>query len=384
MKKTLIVLLTALMVVSLFISCGNDPFFHTVEFDSNGGTEVERQVVRNGEKATAPKNPTKDGTEFVDWYDGENVFDFDTAITKDYKLTAKWADGSGTNPGGSATTYTVTFKLGEGTGSGFDAQTVAEGGNAVKPVTNPKPNDVYKSFVYWTADGKNEFKFAETAITADTELTAVYRDSIVGDTGPAGGYIFYVNPDYVEGSSDTTRNWKYLEAAPSDLTITNADGTTSSKIIFGYNMMNNGTSYVSQICTTENTSDGATGENAAIGQGEYNTTKLAEKMSTAAVKNADKPMDTTSDYAARLCREYGKDMDYKDWFLPSLEELKLMYTNLYKKGIGSFTGRGDGETYYWSSSEYDSGSAWGLDFFNGVAKSHFRYESLRVRPCRAY
>ena len=65
MKKTLIVLLTALMVVSLFISCGSDPFFHYVEFDSNGGTAVERQTVRNGEKATEPKDPTKDGTEFV-------------------------------------------------------------------------------------------------------------------------------------------------------------------------------------------------------------------------------------------------------------------------------------------------------------------------------
>ena len=279
------------------------------------------------------------------------------------------------------TTYTVIFKLGEGTGTGFDAQTVTEGGKATKPAVNPKPNDVYKSFAYWTADGTNEFKFDETAVTSDIELTAVYRDSIVGDTGPAGGYIFYVNPNYDAESTDN--NWKYLEAAPSDLTIANADGTTSSKIIFGYNMMFDGSSYVSQICTTENTSDGATGENAAIGQGEYNTTKIVQKMSMA-VKNTSNPQGTTSDHAARLCSEYGKDTDYDDWFLPSLEELKLMYTNLYKKGIGSFTGRGDGETYYWSSSEYNSGSAWVLDFFNGGAKSHFRYESLRVRPCRAY
>lgn len=32
----------------------------------------------------------------------------------------------------------------------------------------------------------------------------------IGDTGPAGGLIFYINPNY------ETDGWRYLEAAPGD------------------------------------------------------------------------------------------------------------------------------------------------------------------------
>ena len=36
------------------------------------------------------------------------------------------------------------------------------------------------------------------------------REYAPGDTGPAGGLIFYVNPNYA------TDGWRYLEAAPFD------------------------------------------------------------------------------------------------------------------------------------------------------------------------
>ncbi len=36
------------------------------------------------------------------------------------------------------------------------------------------------------------------------------RDYAPGDVGPAGGYIFYVNPNFA------TDGWRYLEAAPFD------------------------------------------------------------------------------------------------------------------------------------------------------------------------
>ena len=277
MKKALIVLVTVLMTVSLFISCGNDPFFHYVEFDSNGGSSVERQIVRNGEKATEPKDPTKDGTEFVDWYDGENVFDFDTAITKDYKLTAVWADGSGS----SSTSHTVTFVLNGGTGTGCEEQTVAVGGKAVKPSTDPKlRNAVFK---FWSADGTNEFSF-DTVITADTTLTAIWKTTFeVGETGPSGGTIFYVNPDYEEGSSDTAKNWKYLEAAPVNL----------GKMKWG----SDGDAY--------NTDEG-------MGKGQSNTTKLVDALAT----------NTSLSFpAAKACADYSCGL-YDDWFLPSIEELK--------------------------------------------------------------
>ena len=36
------------------------------------------------------------------------------------------------------------------------------------------------------------------------------REYAPGDTGPAGGFIFFVNPNYA------TDGWRYLEAAPFD------------------------------------------------------------------------------------------------------------------------------------------------------------------------
>ena len=66
---------------------------HTVKFESNGGSAVEDQSVNDGEKATKPANPTREAYEFEGWYTDEalsNPFDFDTAITKDTTLYAKW------------------------------------------------------------------------------------------------------------------------------------------------------------------------------------------------------------------------------------------------------------------------------------------------------
>ena len=109
MKKALIVLVTVMMTVALLISCGKDPFFHYVDFDSDGGTSVERQIVFDGEKAVKPADPTKDGVKFVDWYDGDSVFDFNTAIKGDTVLKAKWSDSGTTPVTPGETTYTVTY-----------------------------------------------------------------------------------------------------------------------------------------------------------------------------------------------------------------------------------------------------------------------------------
>lgn len=63
---------------------------YTVTFDSNGGSAVDAQTVEYGQKATKPADPTKEGWRFLGWYDGEEEFDFDTAITENITLTAHW------------------------------------------------------------------------------------------------------------------------------------------------------------------------------------------------------------------------------------------------------------------------------------------------------
>ncbi|MCR4791013.1 MAG: InlB B-repeat-containing protein [Treponemataceae bacterium] len=71
---------------------------YTVTFNSNGGNTVEAQTVEEGKKATKPSNPTKTAIEtesyaFSAWYSDSaltKAFDFDTAITADITLYAKW------------------------------------------------------------------------------------------------------------------------------------------------------------------------------------------------------------------------------------------------------------------------------------------------------
>jgi Protein of unknown function (DUF1566) len=62
-------------------------------------------------------------------------------------------------------------------------------------------------------------------------------------------------------------------------------------------------------------------------------------------------------YAARICNEYTGG-NFGDWYLPSIYELNLMYQNITT--AGGFT-----STYYWSSSESGSSSAYVLNFGGG-------------------
>ena len=70
------------------------PTTHTITFNSNGGSNVAAINVNNGETATAPGVPQKDGFRFVEWCVDETLstpFDFNEPVTGDVLLYAKWA-----------------------------------------------------------------------------------------------------------------------------------------------------------------------------------------------------------------------------------------------------------------------------------------------------
>ena len=88
---------------------------YTVTYDSKGGTAVAEQKITSGEKTTAPTAPTRKGYTFNGWYsDAEykTKFDFNTAITKNITLYAKWE----------ANKYTIKFDANGGTGKMEDQQ----------------------------------------------------------------------------------------------------------------------------------------------------------------------------------------------------------------------------------------------------------------------
>ncbi len=64
----------------------------SVTFKSNGGSNVDNQVIDKGGNALQPTNPIRNGYEFVGWYDSsKNKFNFNTKINENLVLSAIWA-----------------------------------------------------------------------------------------------------------------------------------------------------------------------------------------------------------------------------------------------------------------------------------------------------
>ena len=102
----------------------------------------------------------------------------------------------------------------------------------------------------------------------------------------------------------------------------------------------------------------------AVGTGQANTISIVNTQGIGS-------------YAAQLCNDLVLN-GYSDWFLPSIDELGLMHTNLKLKGLGGFY------MDYWSSSE--NGSNCALVYAMG-AKSTFcldKKEKPNVRAVRAF
>ena len=190
-----------------------------------------------------------------------------------------------------------------------------------------------------------------TTVAATTTTVALACASgglcAVGDTGPGGGIVFYVHANGTFACGETlNQNCTYLEAAPfgDEVQRTWATGGNQSAAVSG--------------------ADGT-----AIGTGEQNTADIVAQSGNVAVTSA-----------AVYCRELVSG-GQSDWFLPSKDELNLMYTNLHSAStpLGGFsTGA------YWSSSEYVVNDAWLQVFFNGDRVYNFKYGTLYVRPVRAF
>jgi hypothetical protein len=145
-------------------------------------------------------------------------------------------------------------------------------------------------------------------------------DYKVGDTGPAGGIIFYDKGNDEDG-------WRYLEAAPKDI------GT--------------GSPWDANERTVKDTK-------IDVGAGKANTEALIQARIM----------------VSALIRQYSQG-GYNDWFLPSKDELDLMHYNLKLMGLGGFS-----DNWYWSSSESgDNNGAWALYFGNGVQVGKGYYSS---------
>ncbi len=118
---------------------------HTITYVYDNGQENKVDNIQDGQKATAPIEPTKEGYDFDGWYIEAVEYDFNNNVTGDITLTAKWT----------IKTYTVSFNV-----EGIEPQTINHGSNASQPVTPTKTG--YK-FGGWYKDSTCENAYDFTA-----------------------------------------------------------------------------------------------------------------------------------------------------------------------------------------------------------------------------
>ena len=143
---------------------------YTVTFNAYGGFPTpDEQHVKSGEKAVLPAEPTLKGHTFAFWYLGDDeenatAYDFDTPVTGDITLTAKW----------NINKYTVTFNSYGGTPVP-PAQEVEYGLTATKPDA-PTLKGYTFAFWYLGDDEQNATAYDfNTPVTENITLTAKWN-----------------------------------------------------------------------------------------------------------------------------------------------------------------------------------------------------------------
>ena len=168
----------------------------------------------------------------------------------------------------------------------------------------------------------------------EVEEGYVLGDFEIGDVGPAGGLIFYI--DEAEEFE-----WTFLEAAPEDLE--------------------------SVVWAAKFSVTGVIDQD--IGSGSDNTLNIIS------VLGED---HNGGNYAAKRCADHVVG-EFNDFFLPSKDELNAMYVNLHEQDLGGFA-----NNFYWSSSELNGYNAWGQIFANGNQNYDVKDNNNNVRCARAF
>lgn len=176
----------------------------------------------------------------------------------------------------------------------------------------------------------------DSSYKAGTSVKSTSSDGIyskeykVGDFGPAGGIIFYDKGSFSDG-------WRYLEVASEDI---------SGKFVYG--------------------KKGKLSTSGDLGAGKENASQIIALNGQG------------SSYAALACSLY-EGGGYSDWYLPSKEELELIY-----KKLGSNKNLNIVKDGYWSSSQLNSSYAYGFSFKTKKSFSDSVSSKYRVRPVRSF
>jgi hypothetical protein len=163
---------------------------------------------------------------------------------------------------------------------------------------------------------------------------ALYK---IGDTGPAGGIVFY-------DKGNNSGGWRYLEAAPVETERTAPIYLTNREEVVG---------------------------SRRVGEGKENTRKFMVQFQREG---------GGINSAAWLCNDLTVN-GFDDWYLPSVDEVLHMYNNLYLKGLADLKT----ERYWTSFVGYKDDvyeQIFYIDFSDGSEKSLYMIWNLPTARCQ--
>lgn len=135
---------------------------YKVTFDSDNGTEIQEQIVEEGSQLKEPEEPKKEEHKFEGWYFKGEKFNFETEITEDIELIAKWKK---------IEKVTITFDTNGG--SNINKQTISKGDKVSKPTD---PTKKYYKLVEWQLNGK-KYNFNQE-VNSNITLKAIWKEDL--------------------------------------------------------------------------------------------------------------------------------------------------------------------------------------------------------------
>ena len=203
------------------------PVTVTYAYGALGGIYA-KQIVQAGEKAIQPDVPSRQGYQFTGWYLDDTKYDFNTAVTGNMTLTARWT----------ANSYTITFDTG--------------GGSAIAPITQgydttinapAAPTKTGYTFMGWEPEIpttmpaedmtiKAQWRINRYTVTFDTDggsavapITQDYGTTIAAPANPTReGYTFIgwdkaIPATMPAGDMTITAKWKDSEKPTGEIKI---------------------------------------------------------------------------------------------------------------------------------------------------------------------